>query len=74
MNYIVLEGISLCVFLSLIALLFILCVVCLINTAIADKRNYVLNDELKQEKEKSQLLLKHIFRLKLIYGDFDIDD
>ncbi len=74
MNYIVLEGISLCVFLALIALLFVLCIVCLINTIIADKRSYILNDELKQEKEKSQLLLKHIFRLKLIYGDFDIDD
>ncbi len=74
MNYIVLEGISLCMFLLLIALLFVLCVVCLINTVIADKRSYVLSDELKQEKEKSQLLLKHIFRLKLIYGDFDIDD
>lgn len=74
MNCIILEGMSLYLFLLLIVLLLVISIVCLINTVIADKRSYTLTTELEQEQQKTQMLLKHIFRLKLIYGDFDIND
>lgn len=74
MNYIVLEGASLCLFLLLVLLLVGIAAVCLINTVIIDRKNYTLETELNEEKEKTAELSRANFKLKLLCGVLDIDE
>ncbi len=74
MNYIVLEGFSLYVFLTLILLLVVISFVSIICAIAADKRLFMLSELLKEEIDKSHQLFKANFILKLKHGELDTDD
>lgn len=74
MSYIVLEGISIYIFLILIILLLIISLLCLICAVLSDKRNFVLGNLLSQENKKVNLLQRENFILKLKSGEFEVDE
>lgn len=74
MNYIVLEGISLYMFLALVILLVLISIASLIIAISADNRNSILAKLLTDEQRKVKLLLKANFKLKLKHGELDCDD
>lgn len=74
MNYIVLEGLSLYLFLLLVILLLLISVGSLICTILLDKHMFILEKLLYKENGKVKNLLKENFILKLKYGEFDIDE
>lgn len=74
MNYIVLEGISLYLFLLSIILLFAVSIAALICAVLSDKRKFVVENLLLREKDKAINLVKENFILKLKCGEFDIDE
>lgn len=74
MNYIVLEGMSLYLFLILIILLLLISIVSLICAILSDKRNFALEGLLSKNNDRLKLLTKENFILKLRCGDFDIDE
>lgn len=74
MNYIVLEGASLYLFLALIILLVLVAVGCLICAILTDKRNYILGSLLSKENHKVKILHKENFILKLKSGEIDINE
>ena len=74
MNYIVLEGISLYMFLALVILLVLISIASLIIAISADNRNSILAKLLTDEQRKVRLLLKANFKLKLKHGELDFDD
>ncbi|MBQ2934379.1 MAG: OadG family protein [Clostridia bacterium] len=71
MNYIILEGTGLYLFLVLVILMFLISLFSLICSAISEKCNSNLNELLSEEKEKVKSLVRENFRLKLKYGEFD---
>ncbi len=73
MNYIVLEGICLYVFIALIIITVLISILSLIALIITDNRNSVLNNSLYEEKAKVKYLIKANFKLRLKYGEFDCD-
>ncbi len=74
MNYIVLEGFSLYMFLTLILLLVIISIISIICAIAADKRLFTLGELIKRESEKNHQLFKANFILKLKHGELDTDD
>lgn len=74
MNYMVIEGIGLYLFLALLLALVLLSVACLICAAYADRRNLILWELLKCETLKNKMLSKANFKLKLKYGELSTDD
>ncbi len=74
MNCIVLEGVS--IYLTVILLVLIIsisfaCIICAVN---ADRRLFTVNEMLKTEREKNEILNKENFRLKLKYGELNCDE
>ncbi len=74
MDYIVLEGISLYVFLVLIMLLLIISLVSLICAVLTDRRNFILENLIQREKSQKSKLVKENFILKLKHGELNIDE
>lgn len=74
MNYVVLEGISLYLVLTMIILTLAISIGCLICVILSDKRIFILENKLLQEKEKFNKLMKENFVLKIRCGEFDIDE
>lgn len=74
MNYIVLEGVSLYLFLMLVILLLLISLGSVICMMLLDKRNFVLGNLLSEEINKVRLLIKENFVLKLKCGEFDFDE
>lgn len=74
MNYIVLEGISLYLFLTLVILLLLISLVSLICAVLSDKRNFILGNLLLRENNKVRNLVKENFVLKLKCGEFRVDE
>lgn len=74
MNYIVLEGVSLYIFLILLLLLVLITVWSLIFVVITDRKNFVLGELFMKEHKKVRILVKENFILKLRYGEIDIDE
>ena len=68
MNYIVLEGFSLYLALTLTLLLVLINFASIICAVLADKRLFTVTEQLKHETLKSSLILKANFKLKLKYG------
>lgn len=71
MNYIVLEGIGLYLFLVLVILMFLISLFSLFCSAVAEKCNGDLNERLSEEKEKVKFLIRENIKLKLKCGEFD---
>ena len=74
MNYIVLEGISLYLFLALVILLVLISIVSLICAVLSDRHNFVLGNLLLRENNKVRNLIKENFVLKLKCGEFGVDE
>lgn len=74
MNYIVIEGIGLYLFLALILALVLLSIACLICAAYADRRSFIIFELLKRETLKNKMLSNANFKLKLKYGELSTDD
>lgn len=71
MNFIILEGISLYLFLILLILLFLISLGCLIYSILADRRICFLENLLEAEKRKVQFLNKRNLILKIKCGEFE---
>ena len=71
MNYIILEGIGLYLFLVLVILMFLISLFSLFCSVVAEKCNSELNDLLLEEKDKVKRLVRENFRLKVKCGEFD---
>ncbi len=74
MNYIVLEGICLYLFLALVILLVLISLVSLICAVLSDRRNFILGNLLLRENNKVRNLIKENFVLRLNYGEFNVDE
>lgn len=74
MNYIVLEGISLYLFLALVIFLVLISLVSLICAVLSDRRNFIIGNLLLRENNKVRNLIKKNFVLKLKCGEFNIDE
>lgn len=74
MNYIVLEGASLYLFLTLVILMLLISIGCLLCAVLSDRRNFILGNLLMQENNKVRTLAKENFVLKLKHGEFDVDE
>lgn len=74
MSYIVLEGISLYIFLLLIILLVLISFVCIAYATLSEIKNNRLADILQKETKKVKKLFKENFILKLKCGEFNTDD
>lgn len=74
MNYIVLEGISLYLFLALVILLVLISLVSLICVVLSDRRNFILGNLLLRENAKVRNLIKENFVLRLNRGEFNVDE
>lgn len=74
MNYIVLEGFWLYLFLILTLGLVMISFLCVVYAAFADKRNFLMRESLKKLTVKNRLLTKANMRLKLKCGELDTDD
>lgn len=74
MNYIVLEGFSIYLIVILLILLVSISFACIICAVNADRRLFYLNEMLKTTEEKTELLNKENFRLKLKYGELNSNE
>ncbi len=74
MNYIVLEGVSLYLFIILVILLLLISVGSLICVALIDKRKFIIENMLLIEKENIRRVIRENFVLKLKCGEFDFDE
>ncbi len=74
MNYIVLEGISLYVFLIVIILLLLISIGCIVCAILSDKRLFVLENLLLWKNDRIRGLIKENFILRLKYGEFEINE
>lgn len=74
MNYIVLEGVSLYLFLILLLLLIVIAVLSLVFAVMADRKNFVLGKLFMKEHKKVKILVKENFILKLRCGEIDVDE
>lgn len=74
MNYIVLEGISLYLFLIMTMLLLLISAGCLICVVLLDKRGFFLNILLSRKNDEIKNLVKENFVLRLKSGELDIDE
>ena len=74
MNYIVLEGLSLYVFLVVIILILVISIGSIICAILSDKRLFVLENLLLTQNEKVRNLIKENFILRLKCGEFEIDE
>lgn len=74
MNYIVLEGLSLYVFLVVIILILVISIGSIICAILSDKRLFVLENLLLTQNEKVRTLIKENFILRLKCGEFEIDE
>lgn len=70
MNYIVLEGVSLYLFLLLVILLLLISLGCLICAILADKRCSTINNLIKERN----YWYRQDFNNKLKRGEIDIDE
>lgn len=69
MNYILLEGAALKIFIVLIFLLVLISVLCLTYTILCDKKNYALNIELDTEKRRVKMLQVENLKLRIKNGE-----
>lgn len=74
MNYILLEGAALKIFIVLIFLLVLISVLCLTYTILCDKKNYALNIELDTEKRRVKMLQVENLKLRIKNGELNVDD
>lgn len=74
MNYIVLEGFSLYLFLALVLILLIISVCCLICVVLSDKRLFILNDLLSRKNREIIELNRENLILKIKSGELYIDE
>lgn len=74
MDYIVLEGISLCLFFVFLILLLLCSIGSLICAVLSDKRGFINKLLLSRKNEEIKNLIKENFVLKLKCGEFDIDE
>lgn len=73
-NYIVLEGIEMYVFLFLILFVSTIGIISLLVAINSDNKVQQLREDLHEEKEKNTTLNHANFHLKLKYGLFDVED
>jgi len=73
MNYIVLEGTSLYLFLLLVILLMLITLGSLICAVLSDRRNFILKNLLVNENKTVKKLMKENFVLILKSSDLNID-
>lgn len=71
MNFIILEGMSLYLFLILLALMLLICLGSLVCTILADKKIHLLNNLLKTEEQKVAYLNQENLKIKLKYGELE---
>ncbi len=74
MNYIVLEGFSLYLFLVLVLILLIISLCCLICVVLSDKRLFILNNLLSRKNREIKELNRENLILKIKCGELDIDE
>ncbi len=74
MSYIVLEGVSLYVFLTSLLLLVVIAVLSLGIAVLTDRKNCALNDLFMKEHKKVKMLVKENFILRLKYGEINVDE
>lgn len=74
MNYILLEGAALKIFIVLIFLLVLISVLCLTYTILCDKKNYALNIKLDTEKRRVKMLQIENLKLRIKNGELNVDD
>ena len=74
MNYIILEGITLYIFLIITLLQFLISIGCIICATMSQRRESVIKNLFLNEKEKLVYLEKENFLLRLKSGEFDIDE
>lgn len=74
MNYIVLEGVSLYMFLALILFLLIISLCCLVCVVLSDKRLFILNNILSSKNIEIIKLNRENLILKIRCGELDIDE
>lgn len=73
MNYIVLEGIWLYAFLSMIILMLVINILSLIALLITENRNFKIKKSLCEESRKVAKLIKMNFKLRLKSGEYDVN-
>ena len=74
MNYIVLEGVSLYMFLALVLFLLIISLFCLVCVVLYDKRLFILNNILSSKNIEIIKLNRENLILKIRCGELDIDE
>ena len=74
MNCIVLEGVTLYIFLILVVLLMMVAVISLVCSIVGDKRNFAITNLFLQEQETVRRLARENFILKIRCGEFEIYD
>ena len=74
MNYIVLEGVSLYLFMVLTFLLLLISVGSLICAIISDKRGFILENLLSRKNYEIKNLIKENLMLRIKCGEFDIEE
>ena len=74
MNYIVLEGVSLYLFLALVLFLLIISLCCLVCVVLSDKRLFILNNVLSSKNIEIIKLNRENLILKIRCGELDIDE
>lgn len=74
MNYIVLEGVSLYLVLTLIIVLLLICLCCLICVILSDKRAFVLENLLSRRNAEIKNLNRENLMFKIKCGELDIDE
>lgn len=74
MNYIILQGVGLYLFLVLVLLMFLISLGSLFCSVISEKCNNNLNMLLSEEKEKVKFLNRENIRLKLKCGEFESNE
>ncbi len=73
-NYILLEGACLKIFIALIFLLLFICILCLLYTIWCDKKNYALNIKLDTEKQHIKMLQVENLKLRIKNGELNVDE
>lgn len=74
MNYIVLEGVSLYMFLALVLFLLIISLCCLVCVVLSDKRLFILNNILSSKNIEIIKLNRENLILKIRCGELEIDE